>query len=290
MSVRGIRVRYIALALSLIAIIAGIFITFVQSSGFKSTTAVITSVKELPKDFEEDETPHEVYVKYTVDRAKDAGFDNISLDVMLAIPEQTSYSLDKTLEFCASLGVQHISSYILKVEEGTPFYTDRDRLNLFNEDEQAAFYEQSVYKMAQLGYKQYEISNFCVTGRESRHNLRYWHDDEYLGLGPSAHSFIDGKRFYYGNSFESFYNNDTVFESDGGDSEEYIMLALRLSEGLVFEDYRARFGHTVSAGLIKAAERLENNGLCTVTDKAIALTVKGFLVSNSVIAYLTENT
>ena len=64
MSVRGIRVRYIALALSLIAIIAGIFITFVQSSGFKSTTAVITSVKELPKDFEEDETPHEVYVKY----------------------------------------------------------------------------------------------------------------------------------------------------------------------------------------------------------------------------------
>lgn len=229
-------------------------------------------------------------VEHTVKRAKAAGFDNISLDVMLAVPEQTSDSLDKTLEFCASLGVQHISSYILKVEKGTPFFANRDKLSLFNDDEQAAFYEQSVYKLAQLGYKQYEISNFCISGHESRHNLHYWHDDEYLGLGPSAHSFLDGKRFYYDNSFESFYGNKTVFESYGGDSEEYIMLALRLSEGLRFTDYKERFGHDVSDSLIKAAKRLEQNGLCRVTDKAVALTVKGFLVSNSVIAYLIENT
>lgn len=229
-------------------------------------------------------------VKHTVKRAKAASFDNVSLDVMLAVPEQTAYSLDKTLDFCASLGVQHISSYILKVEEGTPFYTYRDKLGLFNDDEQAAFYEQSVYKLAQLGYRQYEISNFCITGRESRHNLHYWHDDEYLGLGPSAHSFIDGKRFYYDNSFENFYKNTTTFESDGGDCEEYIMLALRLTEGLRFADYKERFGHSVSSNLINAAKRLEQNGLCRVTDKAVVLTVKGFLVSNSVIAYLTENT
>ena len=150
-------------------------------------------------------------VRYTVNRAKAAGFDNISLDVMLAVPEQTADSLNNTLEFCASTGVQHISSYILKVEEGTPFYAHRDKLGLFSDEEQAAFYEQSVYKLAQMGYKQYEISNFSVEGRESRHNLHYWHDDEYLGLGPSAHSFLDGRRFYYGSSFESFYNNDTVF-------------------------------------------------------------------------------
>lgn len=226
----------------------------------------------------------------TVKRAKQSGFDNISLDVMLAIPGQTAESLDRSLEFCADSGVTHISSYILKIEQGTPFYRDRDKLGLFDDDEQAAFYEQTVNKLDSLGYKQYEISNFSLPGRESRHNLHYWHDEEYLGLGPSAHSFIDGKRFYYDNHFYGFYNNITLFESEGGDSEEYIMLALRLNEGLVFKKYETRFNTPVSDVLIHAAQELEKNGLCKVTDKAIALTVKGFLVSNAVIAYLSEKT
>ena len=226
----------------------------------------------------------------TVNRAKQSGFDNISLDVMLAIPGQTAESLDRTLEFCADSGVQHISSYILKIEQGTPFYRDRDKLGLFDDDEQAAFYEQTVNKLDSLGYKQYEISNFSLPGKESRHNLHYWRDEEYLGLGPSAHSFIDGKRFFYDNDFDGFYNDITLFESEGGDSEEYIMLALRLSEGLVFKKYEARFNKPVSDDLTAAAKELEKNGLCTVSDNNIALTVKGFLVSNAVIAYLSEKT
>ena len=226
----------------------------------------------------------------TVKRAQKAGFDNISLDVMLAVPGQTPENLDGTLDFCASLGVQHLSSYILKIEENTPFYSRKDTLGLFSDDEQAAFYEQAVNKLSSLGYEQYEISNFSLPGRESRHNLHYWRDEEYLGLGPSAHSFLDGKRFYYESDFESFYRNETVFESEGGDSEEYIMLALRLREGLIFSEYEARFNRPVSDKLIEAARLLGKNGLCTVSDKAIALTVKGFLVSNSVIAYLSENT
>lgn len=227
---------------------------------------------------------------HTVERAKTAGFDNISLDVMLAIPEQTIASLDKTLKFCASCKVQHISSYILKIEEGTRFYQLRDQLPLFNDDEQAVFYEHTVQKLAQLGYEQYEISNFSIKGHESRHNLHYWHDDEYLGLGPSAHSFIDGKRFYYDNDFQRFYENQICDESDGGDSDEYIMLALRLTEGLLFDKYKERFKHPVSENLISAAMRLERQGLCHVNDHSISLTVKGFLVSNAVIAYLLENT
>lgn len=226
----------------------------------------------------------------TVESAQEAGFDNISLDVMLAIPEQTIDSLDATLEFCSSCHVQHISAYILKIEEGTRFAAMKDQLPLFNDDEQAGFYEHTVKKLSSLGYRQYEISNFSVKGRESRHNLHYWHDDEYLGLGPSSHSFIDGKRFYYDSDFQRFYDGFVCKESDGGDSDEYIMLALRLTEGLNFEKYRERFGRPVSERMIASAKKLQQQGLCYVTDTAISLSVKGFLVSNAVIAYLLENT
>lgn len=226
----------------------------------------------------------------TVESAQEAGFDNISLDVMLAIPEQTIDSLDATLEFCSSCHVQHISAYILKIEEGTRFGAMKDQLPLFNDDEQAELYEHTVKKLYSLGFRQYEISNFSLKGRESRHNLHYWHDDEYLGLGPSAHSFIDGKRFYYDSDFQRFYDGFVYKESDGGDSDEYIMLALRLTEGLNYEKYRERFGRPVSERMIACAKRLQQQGLCHVTDTAISLSVKGFLVSNAVIAYLLENT
>ena len=222
----------------------------------------------------------------TVESAQEAGFDNIALDVMLAIPEQTIDSLDATLEFCSSCRVQHISAYILKIEEGTMFGAMKDQLPLFNDDEQAEFYEHTVKKLLSLGFRQYEISNFSLKGRESRHNLHYWHDDEYLGLGPSAHSFLDGKRFYYDSDFQRFYVGSVCKESDGGDSDEYIMLALRLTEGLNFEKYLERFRRPVSERMIACAKRLQQQGLCLVSDTAIALTVKGFLVSNAVIAYL----
>ena len=226
----------------------------------------------------------------TVQRAQKAGFDNISLDVMLAIPEQTINSLDHTLAFCASCQVQHISAYILKIEEGTRFYALRDQLPLFSDDDQAALYEHTVDKLRQLGYCQYEISNFAKKGRESRHNLHYWHDEEYLGLGPSSHSFIDGRRFFYDSDFQRFYDGQICEESSGGDSEEYIMMALRLTEGLVFNQYLERFGKPVNEQMISSAIKLQEQGLCNVSDKAISLTVKGFLVSNAVIAYLLENT
>lgn len=225
-----------------------------------------------------------------VKRAQGAGFDNISLDVMLAIPEQTPESLSKTLEFCASCGVQHISSYILKVEPGTAFWKRREALPLFSDEKQAEFYEQTVEKLTELGYRQYEISNFSHTSFESRHNLHYWHDEEYLGLGPSAHSFINGKRFYYDSDFQAFYDDQTEFESRGGDPEEYIMLALRLTEGLIFEKYRERFGEEPNGRIINSAKVLSKNGLCTVDEEGIRLSVKGFLVSNAVIGYLLENT
>ena len=226
----------------------------------------------------------------TVQRSQAAGFDNISLDVMLAIPEQTKDSLNHTLEFCDSCGIQHISAYILKIEKDTRFYQIKDQLPLFTDDEQAELYEYTVKKLSDLGYPQYEISNFAQACYASRHNLHYWHDEEYLGLGPSAHSYLDGTRFFYDNDFQSFYQDQTIYESAGGDSEEYIMLALRLSEGLIFDRYQKRFHQPISENFLKASRRLAAQGLCRVSDQSVSLTVKGFLVSNSVIAYLSENT
>ena len=228
--------------------------------------------------------------KKTVEAAQSAGFDNISLDVMLAIPEQSAASLHRTLDFCAQCHVQHISAYILKIEQGTLFYRNRDSLPFFDDETQAAFYEETVACLDELGYRQYEISNFCADGKVSRHNLKYWHDEEYLGLGPSAHSFLDGRRFYYDNDFEAFYSGKTLDEGIGGYEEEYIMLALRLSEGLIFDEYRHKFDKTINEKMIDAARRLEKEGYVKIKDSSLSLTVKGFLVSNTVIAYLLENT
>ncbi len=228
--------------------------------------------------------------KAVIETAKEAGFRNISIDIMLAIPYQTEESLLRTISFCYECGVQHISAYILKIEEGTPFDKMRDRLELIDEDSQALLYEFTVRELERRGYHQYEISNFAKNGFESRHNLHYWHDEEYIGLGPSAHSFIDGERYYYSNSFEDFYNDKTVFESQGGDREEYIMLALRLREGLIFQKYEERFKEKIVDQILKRASSLLKENYIELDEKSLRLTVKGFLVSNLIIGYLLNNT
>ena len=131
-----------------------------------------------------------------IERVKASGFENYSLDLMLAIPGQTAESLERSVRFCAESGASHISSYILKIEPNTVFYKKRDELELPGDDEAADMYEYLCRLMSEYGYKHYEISNFCKEGFEGKHNLIYWHDEEYLGFGPSAHSFADGSRFY----------------------------------------------------------------------------------------------
>ena len=226
-------------------------------------------------------------VERAIARAKNAGIENISLDLMLGIPNQTAESLKKSIDFCKNSGAKHISAYILKIEEGTPFYKIKSTLSLPDEDETCDLYLSAVEMLEKAGYKQYEISNFSEKGFESRHNLKYWHCEEYLGIGASAHSFVDGKRFYYERSIDDFISGiSPVDDGFGGDEEEYIMLALRLSEGLVFDEYEKRFGKPVPETVIKKARELQKHGLLIVEDNSISLTVKGFLVSNSVISSL----
>lgn len=217
-------------------------------------------------------------------KAKKSGFENISLDLMIATPSQTKESLKRSIEFCVSNGAKHISAYILKLEQGTPYYNMRDSLDIADEDMQAEMYLYMCEQLEANGFKQYEISNFALPGFESRHNLKYWRDEEYIGIGPSAHSFIDGKRFYCERSIDKFYEGAVTPDGDGGTPDEYIMLGLRLSEGITNSGYKARFGEDIPELYLRNAERFRDMGLLSADSKHIKLTPRGFLLSNAIIS------
>ncbi|MCM1363982.1 MAG: radical SAM family heme chaperone HemW [Faecalibacterium sp.] len=217
--------------------------------------------------------------------AKKHGITNISLDLMLGIPSQTIQTLDESLDFIIRSKVKHVSAYMLKIEESTPLYKNQNKLHFPDEDTVCDMYYRAIERLKDAGFMQYEISNFAVPGYESRHNVKYWNCEEYLGIGPSAHSFIDGKRFYYKRDIGSFISGDEP-ENDGtgGDEEEYIMLRLRLKDGIVKSEYFNRFGKVMPDKYINRAKKLQKFGLVQVNDESISLTEKGFLLSNSVIA------
>lgn len=226
-------------------------------------------------------------VEVAVKAAQSAGICNISLDVMLGIPEQTEKSLSQTLDFCLSLGVPHISAYMLTIEQGTVFWNRREQYAFPDADRTADFYLQLCETLETQGLRQYEISNFAKSGAESRHNLKYWHCAEYLGLGPAAHSFLHGKRFYFPRDTQAFLNgNEPLPDGDGGDFTEYAMLALRLTEGLCESKVQARFGHKIPQEMREKAQIFVQNGYVTADESRIALTRNGFLLSNAILAAL----
>ena len=222
----------------------------------------------------------------TVKRAQNAGINNISLDLMIGIPYQTIDSLKKSIDFCANCGITHISSYILKIESGTVFERIQDKLELPDEDSQAQLYLFAVDYLNKLGFEQYEISNFSKIGYESRHNINYWKCGEYIGIGPSAHSFFDGKRFYYSRNMDDFKNNKTYFDCFGGDKEEFIMLSLRLISGLNFKEYKERYNEDFPEEKIKIIRKYADMGYMVLKDDCAYFTPKGYLVSNAIISEL----
>ena len=224
-------------------------------------------------------------VEYTVKKAQKADFDNISLDLMLCTPEQTKESLQKSIDFCEKLQVQHISAYLLKIEKGTKYYLNKDKLNLKDDDTQSEIYLFTCSELEKRGFMQYEISNFSKSGFQSKHNLKYWNAEEYLGIGPSAHSFLDGKRFFYERDFKKFIEDPkTIEDGIGGDIEEYVMLRLRLTEGLKKSTFHERFDMNVPKRYFDKAKFYEKYGLTKVSNDGFNLNPKGFLVSNELIA------
>ena len=224
----------------------------------------------------------------TVKAAQKAGFDNISLDLMLGIPYQTEESLKNSIEFCSSLGVSHISSYMLKIEEGTPLSKSELRFLCADEEKAADLYLLSCEELEKRGYIQYEISNFAKDGKRSFHNTRYWLDDEYIGIGPSAHSFMEGRRFYFDRSIKDFlekpFSENEKEESSGGEWEEYAMLRLRLTDGLDVSELAEKFPEVSAEEILENAKPFEAPGLLRINGTRISFTPKGFLLSNALTA------
>ena len=217
----------------------------------------------------------------TVCAAAAAGFDNLSCDLMLALPGQTPEELEQTIREMTRLPIVHISAYLLKIEPGTPFARQQIAAQCPDEDAAADLYLQAVEQLNAAGFAQYEISNFAKPGFESRHNCKYWHCEPYLGIGPSAHSCWNGKRFFVPSSAASFLEQpvQTVETEDGAPCtlEERLMLGLRLTEGVP------------AAWLAEkkaAVERYCKLGFLRRTGDRVAFTPKGFLVSNTILAEL----
>lgn len=222
-----------------------------------------------------------------VNDAFDAGFDNISCDLMIGIPDQTIQSLEYSIDALTNLPVQHISAYMLKIEQGTPFDSDKIRNTVADDDLSSEMYLTTVQKLAAAGFEQYEISNFAKPGFESRHNMKYWIGESYIGIGASAHSLFDGKRYFCPGDIGRFASSplqQTVSEDDDPDKlEEYVMLGLRLTKGISLSKL-AELGASDLSGLIAKAAAYERNDLCVLKDGVLRLTPKGFLVSNVLIS------
>ncbi len=223
----------------------------------------------------------------TAAAAQKAGIHNISFDLILGLEGQTTGSVEESVAFCRDAGVSHVSAYLLKLEPGTRFYQQREAFHLPDEDETADLYLAACRALESAGFSQYEISNFSLPGRESRHNLKYWNGDEYLGLGPSAHSFFGGRRFYTPKSLPAFLQAPQYLPEDEaippGSREEYAMLRLRLSEGLMEASWQSKFGEPLPERYRKNARRFQAHGLAEADGRGVRLTRQGFLVSNQLI-------
>lgn len=230
----------------------------------------------------------------TWEQALAAGFSNLSADVMFGIPYQTEESFADTLEKLCKLAPKHLSAYALTVEPGTPFgRRGEERLCLPDEEAVRRMYLNMIGHLAEAGLQQYEISNFAVPGYESRHNLKYWNAEEYLGFGPAAHSDFGGVRFGYESDVRSCLNGSLSFSEQSRPTaeerkNEYVMLQMRLREGLRREEMDWRFGPGASEGFEKALERYVPGGFVRRTGHGFAFTPEGMLVSNTILSEILE--
>lgn len=244
---------------------------------------------------------HPEDVRRAMQAAHKAGFTHLSLDIMTALPvlseENRLENLRRSAEICRELGADHVSAYMLKVEDGTFYARHPERYAFPDEETACRDYRFVADTLESLGYKQYEISNFAAPGGESQHNLLYWHDEEYLGIGPAAHSFLNGRRFYYPRDFKAFLNGALPEEDGpGGSFEEYVMLGLRLTEGITRPACVRRFGETGgkqfdtlhACAVTLARQQSKDDPLLVVSQDRVALTRSGFLVSNTIIVSLLD--
>ncbi|SEO33152.1 radical SAM family heme chaperone HemW [Propionispora vibrioides] len=241
-----------------------------------------------------------------VELAQAAGFDNINVDLMYGLPEQTVQDLQESIDRAIGMGVRHLSVYGLKIEEGTPFASlhEQGRLALPEEEIEEAMYELAVHYLPARGFRRYEISNYAPAGWECRHNLKYWHYQPYLGLGLAAHSFFDGQRLANTVDLQRYID---FFSGTGGEKQEFpvavvekldretamaefAFLALRTSNGVHILEFNTCFAADFFSQYNKVITALRRQELIEVTEKNVRLTELGMKYGNVVFGAFLPDT
>jgi oxygen-independent coproporphyrinogen-3 oxidase len=238
-------------------------------------------------------TPDDVAL--VMQRAREAGFENVSLDLMFGVPGGTLASWQRSIEAALALEPQHVSTYALTVEPSTPYeeWKRRQPEAFAGDDLEADQYRFAIERLAREGFEHYEVSNFARPGRRCRHNQNYWQNGEYLGLGVGAASYLEGTRSVHTRELDEYVRAALAGQPIPGSSEhlagaaqvgEAAMLALRTLEGVDLRTFRERYGIDFLSSYQRSINDLEGAGMLEVTPTHVRLTYAGRFIANDVCA------
>lgn len=251
------------------------------SVGLQSINNKILKFLNRPHTFEQ--------YKNAILNLKQAGFSNINTDILLGIPGQTKQEVKNVVKTLCDLGVSHISAYGLMIEDKTPLkkMVEEKKVIPIGEEKAVDLYNTACSELKKYGYNRYEISNFCKTGFECKHNLNYWNRGEFLGVGLSAYSFLNGTHFENTKNLNDYltkkYQKQNIEkETLKTAEEEFIMLALRLEQGLDIKKFNKTFGENFLIKFEKQIKKLKDNNLIRIEQNHII--INNFEVSNMIIS------
>ena len=265
----------------------------IHAAGYNRISIGVQSFDE--KELQLLERVHnEEEIHSTVHRARSANFENLSMDLMFALPDQSTEKWQSHLKQATAKNPDHLSTYNLTIEPATAFFKlyEKGKLCLPHEDIQLEMYETTIQVLEDAGYSQYEISNFSKPGMESQHNINYWNNGEYLGVGAGASSYLNGERSKNIN-LPSIYIRKIETKASAVDTRERLeplqamgetlMLGLRLLKGVSIDVFENRFQVSFQKVYGKVVESLLNQELITLNENRIALSRKGLFLADSVI-------
>lgn len=224
--------------------------------------------------------------------AQDAGFGNITIDLIYGLPFSDACRWERTLEEACALGVQHVSAYHLTIEQGTAFGRKALRGEMSSVDEAESERQYAILHgiLTREGYEHYEVSNFAREGFRSRHNSGYWTGEHYLGVGPAAHSFDGSLRRWSVGDVDRYLSGADIYESERLTDEqmydEYVMTSLRRAEGVDLQELERRFGAYKLQYFTRAASRYVKSGLLCVSGDRYFISPEKFLLSDMIICDL----
>ncbi|HYA85549.1 MAG TPA: radical SAM family heme chaperone HemW [Nitrospirota bacterium] len=230
--------------------------------------------------------------------SRSLGFDNIGIDLIYGVPGQTKAQWEVTIAMATQLAPEHISLYSLSLDGESEFkrYADSGKFVLPDDEVTAEWYEYAVSVLRDAGYSRYELSNFSLPGRECRHNMNYWEQGEYLGLGPSAASFISRRRFHTVSDHQEYARRLACGQSVVEESEtltreqsayERLLLGLRTAHGVDLPRFEREFGDSIFNRLLVTLGPLSDAGLLLIQNGHVSLTDRGILLCNEVLTRMS---